>query len=838
MSVVVPRPLPAPLRALAELALDLRWTWSHGDDALWQRLDAELWEQTGNPWLMLQLVPAARLHELATDGPFLGALRAAAEGRRAALASPGWCRRAHGEALEMVAYFSMEFGLHEALPLYAGGLGILAGDHLKTASDLGVPLVGVGILWQRGYFRQLLDAAGGQQELYPHNDPAHLPVQRVTTPAGDPLEVAIALPGRPLRLRAWQADVGRTRLLLLDTNHPLNAAVDRGITGSLYGADPEVRLLQELVIGIGGWRLLEALGLRADVCHLNEGHAAFVVVERARSFMRDHGVSFREALWATRAGNVFTTHTAVAAGFDVFGPSLIERYTVYFHAYVQELGITWHELLALGRRDPDDDGEPFAMAYLALRGSGRINAVCRLHGDVSRELFRGLFPRWPVRDVPITHVTNGVHVPSWHSPAADALWTAAPDDERWTEEVEQLGPRIDGRGDAELWALRTSERAALVAWVRGRLRTQLAQHGLASDALDEAARTLDPGALTLGFARRFTSYKRPDLLLADGDRLRRLLTREDRPVQIVLAGKAHPADAEGKRSIAEWVRFAEGADVRHRVVFLEDYDMTVAKALVAGVDVWLNTPRRPWEACGTSGMKVLVNGGLNLSELDGWWAEAYAPDRGWAVGDGREHAEPEWDAVEADALYRVLESEVVPCFYDRDATGVPRGWLRRVRASMRELAPRFGSGPMLREYVERLYLPAAGAYRARAADGAWEARALARWEARIAAGWADVRVGRVIADSRPDGVGVAVQVWLGGLAPADVRVELVADPVPGHGPVAEPMRLDAREGGDVGARWFTASIATSRPASHFTPRVVPSHPGATLPLELPLIRWP
>ena len=835
-TVATPRPLPEPLAPLAELALDLRWTWSHAGDALWRQLDPETWERTANPWLMLQLVPAARLRALATDDVFLTAMRASLAMRRAALEQPGWCAREHGDDLGLVAYFSMEFGLHEALPVYAGGLGVLAGDHLKAASDLGVPTVGVGILWQRGYFRQLLGDGGRQQELYPHNDPAQLPIQPLLTATGDPLEVALELPGRLLRLRAWQAVVGRVRLYLLDTNHPLNVPADRGLCGSLYAADPEVRFLQELVLGIGGWRVLQALELPVEVCHLNEGHAAFVVVERASGFMRDHGVSFREALWATRAGNVFTTHTAVAAGFDSFGQALIDRYTEYFDFYVRRIGVEWAEMLALGRRDPRDAREPFGVAHLAMRGCAWANGVSALHGRVSRRLFQPLFPRWPEREVPVGHVTNGVHVPSWDSPESDALWTAACGRERWRGLGEHLGEGIATRTDEELWALRTTQRAALVQWARARLRRQLAQRGLRAHAVSVADRVLDPGALTLGFARRFTAYKRPGLLLTDRERLRRLLTDAARPVQIVVAGKAHPADAEGKHWIAEWIRFAEQDDVRHRVVFVEDYDMIVAKELVAGVDVWVNTPRPPWEACGTSGMKVLVNGGLNVSELDGWWVEAYAPDRGWALGDGRGHPDPSRDGTEAEALYALLEREIVPVFFDRDAAGLPRAWLACVRTSMRELAPHFSSARMLREYVETRYLPATRLYRARAAAGARVARELAAWADRVARHWDEVAIGEVQAEAHGDTLRVAARVRCGGLPPDDVRVELIADPVDGQDAVCEPMRLDARGDDGAGHLW-TVTLHTARPARHFTPRVVPHHPHANLPMELPAIRW-
>jgi glycogen phosphorylase len=828
-----PRPsVPLELGRLVDLALDVRWTWSHAADALWRRVDAELWAQTGNPWLMLQFVPAARLRALAADAGFLEALDVEWRRWRSALDSATWFADAgHRDDLVGVAYFSMEFGLHEALPLYAGGLGILAGDHVKTASDVGVPLIGVGILWQHGYFRQMLDPAGRQLELVPYTEPAMLPVKPLMTPDGDPVEVALDLPGRPLRLRCWEVTAGRAKLLLLDANHPLNRPLDRGLTAGLYGSDGEIRLLQELILGIGGWRLLRTLGIKIDVCHLNEGHAAFVIIERARTFMEEQSTTFREALWATRAGNVFTTHTAVAAGFDNYGPELISKYSSWFDDYVRRLGVSWADVLRLGRADPANAHEPFGMANLAMRGAAHVNAVSRLHGAVSRRLFQRLFPRWPECEVPVSHVTNGVHVPSWDSPWADVLWTDACGRERWRGGLIRLDEGIGARPDVELWSLRNHERADVVRLARTRLRQQLSQRGVTGVALNAADVVLEPHALTLGFARRFTGYKRPNLLLADPARLRRLLTNQARPVQLLVGGKAHPADDEGKRMIAEWARFAADPEVRSRVVFIEDYDMIVARELVQGVDVWLNTPRRPWEACGTSGMKVLANGGLNLSSLDGWWAEAEAPDAGWTLPDrpddlGRDDA----DAAE---LYRILEDEVVPCFYDRDEGGIPRRWLQRMRRSMASLTPRFSSNRMLREYVESVYLPAARECRVRSADNAAVARALAAWECRLEEHWHTLAFVSVDHARCGDGVRVSAVVCLGALMPGDVRIEVFADPVGGEAGVCVPMMATKTDGGVA----CQVQLSTTRPPNHFTPRIVPAHPHA-LRGEVTYMLWP
>ena len=827
-----PRELPPSLEPLVELALDLRWTWSHGGDALWRAIDAEAWELTRNPWFILQNARRAKLDELAGDAEFKSALDRLGVERQEHLAAQPWCAEfVPSFCSHTVAYFSMEFGLGEAVPLYAGGLGILAGDYLKTASDLGVPVVAVGVLFQEGYFRQSIDADGRQDERFPFNDPASLPIQPVHDADGAPLRVLIEVNGRKLWLKVWLARVGRVSLYLLDANDLLNNPSDRGITAQLYGGGAETRLLQELVLGVGGFRLLEQLGLRVSVVHMNEGHAAFAAIERARSFMRRERVTFREALWATRAGNVFTTHTPVAAGFDHFDPELVSRILSSSSGVFSDLGIAPSDFLALGRSSRSS-AESFNMAYLALRASAFVNGVSRLHGEVSRRVFADLFPLWPEHEVPIDHVTNGVHVPSWDSRAADRLWTQACGKERWRGSVEGHEPIVSELGDELLWSMRSEQRRELVAAARRRLARQLTRRGTA-DTEGAAPRILDPDVLTLGFARRFAEYKRPDLLLRDPERLLRLLNDRARPAQIVVAGKAHPADQKGKEMIAEWIRFAQRPEARGRVVFLEDYDIALAERLTQGVDVWINTPRRTWEACGTSGMKVLVNGGLNVSERDGWWAEADAPDVGWGLGDGDA---PPSDTGDAEALYTTLEREVVPEFYDRDERGLPRRWLARIRASMSRLAPRFSANRMFREYLERIYVPAANAYTRRAADGARIARDLSRWEAGLEAAWGGIRFGPLDARALDGGWSFRVPVSLGGADAEAVRVELYADPAGESLGVREPMKECAeRDAG--GSRVFECAIATTRPASDFTPRVVPYHPEARLPLELPLLAW-
>jgi starch phosphorylase len=624
------------IESLTEIALNLRWSWNHAADDLWNQLDPELWDLTRNPWVMLQTVSPEKLASLSSVPQFRAKIEEVYRRKESREHAASWFdQKFSSPPFSCVAYFSMEFMLSDALPIYSGGLGNVAGDQLKAASDLGVPVVGIGLLYQVGYFRQRIDAEGRQQAIYPFNDPGQLPIKPVRQKNGEWLRILLEPPGFRVWVRAWQVEVGRVRLYLLDTNDPANLPEHRGITSELYGGGADLRISQEQVLGIAGWRLLRAVGMRPEVCHLNEGHAAFAVLERARDYMQDNKTTFEAALAITRAGNLFTTHTPVEAGFDRFAPELIER---RFRHYAQnQLRISISELLALGRQNPEDTSEAFSMAYLALHGSGAVNGVSRLHGQVSRRIFQRLFPNWPESEVPIGHVTNGVHVPIWDSAETDRLWTEACGQKRWDCDVEKVGSGIQHIPDERLWEMRQISRQSLIQFIRTYLSRQIAGHGATEQEIEEAGRIFESDTLTLGFARRFATYKRPNLLLHNPDRLLAILTNKSRPVQLVLAGKAHPQDAGGQEMIRQWIEFIRRSPARSQVVFLSDYDMRMTEHLVRGVDVWLNTPRRPWEACGTSGMKVLVNGGLNLSELDGWWAEAFRPEVGWAIGDGREH---------------------------------------------------------------------------------------------------------------------------------------------------------------------------------------------------------
>jgi starch phosphorylase len=828
-------PMPEGLEGLAELGLDLRWSWSHATDPLWERVDPELWNLTRNPWLILQSVSSVHLKTLAQEPAFREQVSKHLTEHRKALKGANWYAETYAASPMTVAYFSMEFGLSEALPIYSGGLGILAGDHLKTASDLGVPIVGIGLLYQQGYFRQVIDAGGAQTEFYPYNDPSQLPILPVRNSEGDWLRMALDFPGRKVRLRVWEAKVGRVRLYLLDSNDPANSPADQCITAELYGGGPELRLQQEIVLGIGGWHLLRLLGIEAEVCHLNEGHAALAVLERARGCMEDTGQSFGVALTATLAGNIFTTHTPVAAGFDRFSPSLTAQ---YLETYAEKLGIGLDGLLALGRRDPNDATEPFNMAYMAIRGAGRVNGVSRLHGEVSRRIFQPLFPRWPHSEVPVTHVTNGVHVPSWDSAAADDLWQESCGKKRWTGDMSAIEAAIKGVPDESLWAFRNEGCRQLVRYARERLARQLEALGAAKRDSLEAEKYLDSNVFTMGFARRFAAYKRPNLLLHHPERLVRLLQNAEHPAQLIIAGKAHPQDATGKALFQTWSDFIRRADIRSRVVFLADYDMALAERLVQGVDLWINTPRRPWEASGTSGMKVLVNGGLNLSELDGWWAEAYRPEVGWAIGDGREHGEdPAWDAHEAEQLYRLLEQEVIPAFYDRSPDGIPRAWVQRMRASMAELTPRFSTNRMVREYVERLYLPAALAYRDRTADRAGKTVLLCQRRKTIEDHWPQLGFGNLVIQEEDGHLTFTVPVFMPGLKPDTVRVQLCAEPREGEETDIHPMIRGAAVSDSAPGYSFSARIPARRPAGDYTPRIIPALEGGIVPIESNLILW-
>lgn len=802
---------------LEELALDLRSTWNHSVDEIWRKLDPELWSLTQNPWAVLQTVSREKLANALADPQFTALVDKLMRRRNEELNSPGWFKKNYpASPLNCVAYFSMEFMLSEALPIYSGGLGNVAGDQLKAASDLDVPVVAVGLLYSKGYFRQFIDQNGNQQELYPYNDPGQLPITPLRKPNGEWLRLKLDFPGWSLWIRVWEVRVGKARLYLLDSNDIANFPAHRGITSELYGGDRELRLKQELILGICGWRLLEAIGLQPEICHMNEGHAAFAILERAASYMEKTKQPFDVALEATRKGNLFTTHTAVAAGFDWFSPDLITR---YLGKYAQTiLGLSNEQLLALGRINPYDD---FNMAYLAIRGSGAVNGVSALHGEVSRRLFDDLFPRWPEEEIPVGYVTNGVHMPSWDSSYSDALWTTACGKERWHSETEQLEQKIRSVPVEKIWEMRNQNRSHLIDYARTRLKRQLAARGASEEEIEKVQNYLSRDALTLGFARRFASYKRPTLLLTDEERLLRILTNSERPVQLIIAGKAHPADAEGHALIKRWMSFILRPEVRAHVIFLSDYDMIMTEHMVQGVDLWINTPRRPWEACGTSGMKVLVNGGLNCSEMDGWWAEAYSHDIGWALGDKKEHGnDPNWDRTEAYALYDLLEKEVIPNFYTRDERNIPLAWTQKIQESMARLTPQYSSNRSVREYTEKYYLPMAAAYRKRTENNGALAKKITVWKQEMAQNFGNLRFGAIKVESTPEHHRFELQV----LNPIPhIKVELFSP-----SQTKEMVQQDSV---------FVAEVPATEPAANFTPRIIPAIPDVATPLETPQITW-
>ncbi|MFC5907673.1 alpha-glucan family phosphorylase [Streptacidiphilus monticola] len=854
--------LPEPLQALGQLALNLRWSWHPETRELFRAVDPEVWEQTGgDPVRLLGAVPADRLTALAADRRFLRRLDDAADELRDYLTGPRWYQgqQGHGaaELPAAIAYFSPEFGITAALPQYSGGLGILAGDHLKAASDLGVPIIGVGLLYRHGYFRQSLSRDGWQQERYPLLDPNELAVTLLREEDGGPCTVALGLPGgRTLRAQIWKAQVGRVPLLMLDSDIEENEPRERDVTDRLYGGGSEHRLMQEMLLGIGGVRAVRTFcrltgHAEPEVFHTNEGHAGFLGVERIRELLaaEDRPYSFDAALEAVRAGTVFTTHTPVPAGIDRFDRELVRR---HFEGDGGLFGVPVDRILALGAESwPGGDPALFNMAAMGLRLAQRANGVSLLHGRVSRSMFSGLWPGFDAEEVPITSVTNGVHAPTWVDPQVVELAARELGPER-IEDAMQLGEArrwngIEAIPDQEIWELRRRLRAQLVEEARRRLRCSWRQRGAGEAELAWTGAVLDPDVLTIGFARRVPSYKRLTLMLRDPDRLRSLLLHPTRPIQIVVAGKAHPADDGGKKLIQKLVEFADDPAVRHRIVFLPDYDMDMAAKLYPGCDVWLNNPLRPLEACGTSGMKAALNGALNLSVLDGWWDEWFDGENGWAIptADG-ESDEDRRDEIESAALYSLIEQQVAPRFYDRAADGVPRRWIRMVRHTLVTLGPKVVAGRMVREYIERLYTPAAEAHRALAGDGASE---LASWKQRVRAHWPQIRVEHVEAtgpgaDAPELGstLSLRVLVSLDGLDPSEVEVQVVSGRVDDSDVItdATAVPLKPADRADVDGRWrYEGPLPLNRTGAFgYTVRILPSHPLLASETELGLVSVP
>jgi len=793
---------------------------------------------------MLGLISQERLNEMAADQGFVAQMERLSAGFDRYLSEPR-IRAADyaGGVPFLVAYFSAEFGLAECLPIYSGGLGVLSGDHVKSASDLNVPLVGVGLLYQEGYFSQYLTSDGWQMETYPDNDFDNMPVRLVRDPEGRPVTVTVTFKGEPVRILIWRLDVGRVRLFMLDTNTPANSPEVRKTTGQLYGGDREMRLRQEIVLGIGGIRALKALGVEPTVIHMNEGHSAFSALERINILRQDKGLSFDAAREIVLASTVFTTHTPVPAGNDTFDPGLIND---YFEAYTRDLGINIKVLLGYGRLDPHDAEEPFGMTTLALRLSAHSNGVSRLHGRVSRALWRKVWPHHPVEDIPIDHVTNGIHVPSWISEDMARLfdrymgsnWAEEPDSEKVWEQVAQIP-------DTELWRTHERCREHLVGFARRHLAQQLRNRGASMAELQAAGEVLMPDALTIGFARRFATYKRATLLFTDPDRLDRIVNHPRFPVQVVIAGKAHPQDNEGKEFIKQIIHLAREKRFRRRIVFLEDYNLHLARHLVSGTDIWLNTPRRPLEACGTSGMKALANGSLNLSTLDGWWDEGYHHDFGWALGHGERYSDPAaQDVIESRDLYNLLEDEIVPLFYRRGTDGIPRGWVEKMRAGLRRLLPVFNAHRMVQEYMNRYYLPCSRRFNSLCRDDFSGAGELARWRQKIMTAWHEVSLETVAPNNGQEiRVGehleVTARVKLGSLGPEDVVVAAYYGPLDTAGDFSDretvPLEVAEESGGIYTYRGKIPSRKTGR--FGYTVRVMPSHDRLENPFSMGLVAW-
>ena len=846
---VVPR-LPPSLENLRAIAHNLWWAWEPMARDLFVRIDPDLWEDVhGNPIELLSRVGQARLDELAADDAFISTLEATHTQFQRYMSRDGWfAKRFPDVASGRIAYFSMEYGLHQSLPIYSGGLGVLAGDHLKTASDLGLPLVGVGLAYAEGYFRQVLNDDGWQGERYPINDWHRLPVQPVMEPGGKRLIIRVAYPHGTVYAQIWRVQVGRVPLFLLDSNLEQNAPADRSITGPLYGGDQEFRVRQEIMLGIGGVHALEAVGLSPTVCHMNEGHSAFLALERIGRVMRDRGATFQVAAEACSAGNIFTTHTPVPAGNDAFAPELVRR---YLEPYRAALGLSEEDLLALGRFSAGDKAAPFSMPILAIRTADHYNGVSKLHGEVSRHMWKGLWPDIPDHEIPIDSITNGVHTASWVSDELGALFTryVGP---RWAETPDdaEMWQRVSDIPDAELWATHEHRRHRLVTLTRRWLRTTAERRRASQMEIEACDEVLDPRALTIGFARRFATYKRAALLFSDLERVKRLLGDVDRPVQLVFAGKAHPQDKGGKELIRSIVHSSRDTSLRGKVVFIEDYDMRIARALVSGVDVWLNTPRRPLEASGTSGMKAAANGALNVSVLDGWWAEAWSAhgnDVGWAIGRGEEYTDDLGDRVEAEELYDLLEREVVPQFFQRESRDrLPRAWIKKMKGAISKLIPQFNTARMVHEYSERFYAPSLRLSHDMMDDSLSGAIKLASWKQRVRDEWPSVEI-KDLTTSSPselqvgEAMKVEATVQLGSLTPSDVAVELYHGPTAGghelsHGAIVR-MTL-AGKAGVAGTYRFVGEIPTHDSGAHaFSARVMPWNASMSHPYETSLVRW-
>jgi starch phosphorylase len=834
--------LPNSLKPLEEIARNLWLSWNFDAVELFIRLDYDVWLQSQqSPVRTLGMVSQERLAEVAKDDSYLAALKEVYDRFLKYKKGETWYR---GSKKEVVAYFSMEYGMDVSLPIYSGGLGMLSGDHMKTSSDMGLPLVGIGLLYRQGYFRQYLNADGFQQESYPENDWYNMPVELKTDKSGNSIKISVDLAGREAAAQIWEVKVGRSSLYLLDTNIEENPQDFRNITAALYGGDKETRIQQEIFLGIGGIRALRALGINPAATHMNEGHAAFLGLERIREIMTEWSFSFeeaREAVWPT---NIFTTHTPVPAGNERFDIALMEK---YFRSWTQILGISWYDFLSLGREHPYDDHESFCMTILALKLAAYANGVSALHGVVSRKMWKGLWPGLPLDEIPIGHVTNGVHPRTWVSNNMSDLLDRYFGPHFYDEPTDlAIWDRMDRISDEELWRTHERRRERLVAFARERIRENLKRNGAVERRIQQAEDALSPYALTLAFARRFATYKRGNLLLRDPERLIRLLKDKDRPIQLIFAGKAHPMDMPGKELIKGIIHFAEQYDVESRIIFLENYDMSMARYLTAGADLWLNTPRRPLEASGTSGMKASMNGVLNCSILDGWWDEAYNPEVGWAIGRGEEYEDTNLqDEVESKALYDLLEREIIPLFYQRGRDGLPREWIRRMKCCMRTIGQSMSSHRMLMDYSNKFYFPALKNYRRVTKDDYSEAKSLAAYLNKLKQAWDALKIVRIESNAKPvmqrgDSLTVTAYLELGSMSPDELCIELY------HGSMSTQTReiVNARlaemkaagQEGNVYRYQVKVECVDTGWQGH-TVRILPKHAALVHPYRTGFVKW-
>jgi starch phosphorylase len=838
--------IPEALQAIVELSRNLWFVWNSDAEDLFRSMNPDLWEETRrNPVEFLGRLTQSEIRSLAMDEGFCAHLaRVRQDFDRYMSERPD--QRVFGARGEpfLVAYFTAECGVADCLPIYSGGLGILSGDHLKSASDLRLPVVGVSLAYQKGYFRQYLIQDGWQMESYPVNQFSTMPMQLVRDAGGNPVMVDVDLKGEAVKVQAWKVDIGRTSLYLLDTNMKENSDGARNITSQLYGGDREMRIRQEVILGIGGVRMLKALGLRPAVYHMNEGHSAFTAFERIRGLREDRGLSFNEAVDLVRVSSVFTTHTPVPAGIDTFHPDLMRS---YFENLAKAMGISIHVLLGFGRQDPRNKDEEFSMAVLALRLSNWCNGVSRLHAKVSRRLWQKIWPKTPETDLPIGYITNGVHIPSYVSKGMAENFDRylSP---RWIEDPDnvKIWERVDRIPDSELWRTHEKGRERLVAFTRIRLKQQLAKRGASNRELTLADEVLNTETLTIGFARRFAPYKRAHLILKDIARLERILTNEKRPVQIVFAGKAHPQDQQGKELIKLLVQTTNRESLRRHMVFLEDYDLDIARAMVQGVDLWLNTPRRPNEACGTSGMKAVANGALHFSVLDGWWDEGYDREIGWSIGNGEEYEDHAFqDELESRALYDILEKDIVPIFYDRGPDGIPRRWVSMMKASMHKLSPMFNTHRMVSEYWDRFYVPAAERRAQLLENQSEELKKLAKWREKVMYNWTNVAIKSIRMPEISDlAVGqvytVEADIFIGELAPEDVMVEAYAGRVDSSDRFLDRFTQVMNPIEPIGDRIYKYRCAIIfEDAGHFglNVRVMPNHPNPESRHAMGLVIW-